>query len=275
MEELRGKNYADMLRLLGRQDLEEAVKAAGPTSPDTRLHIDLTGRDPDAGTGDVAYEKGAAFLQTVESVVGRERLDKFLREYFDHFQFQPMSSDRMVAYMKQTLLTPEEAQKVNVQAWIYEPGIPPNAPVITSAAFDAVEKQVNAWKGGASAASLTTNGWSTHEWLHFLRGLPDTIPAQRLEDLDKSFKLSSSGNSEIQFAWLKIVIANRYEPAFGALEHFLTSQGRRKFVAPLYADLAAKDWGKPIAMRIYAKARPTYHSVAVGTIDKTLNWNHR
>src|SRR4029078_6772940 len=94
MEELRGKNYADMLRLLGRQDLEEAVKAAGPHSPDTRLHIDLTGRDPDAGTGDVAYEKGAAFLQTVESVVGRERLDKFLREYFDHFQFQPLSSDR-------------------------------------------------------------------------------------------------------------------------------------------------------------------------------------
>jgi hypothetical protein len=25
-------------------------------------------------------------------------------------------------------------------------------------------------------------------------------------------------------------------------------------------------------MRIYAKARPTYHSVAVGTIDKTLGW---
>jgi len=272
MEELRGKNYADMLRLLGRQDLEEAVKTAGPTSPDTRLHIDLTDRDPDAGMGDVAYEKGAAFLQTVESVVGRERLDKFLRDYFDHFQFQPMSSDRMLAYMKQTLLTPEEAQKVNVQAWIYEPGIPSNAPAITSTAFDAVQKQVDAWKGGASASSLTTNGWSTQEWLHFLRALPDTIPAQRLEDLDKSFKLSSSGNSEIQFAWLKIVIANRYEPAFGALEHFLTSQGRRKFVAPLYADLAAKDWGKPIAMRIYARARPTYHSVSVGTIDKTLGW---
>jgi aminopeptidase N len=273
MEELRGKNYADMLRLLGRQDLEEAVKSAGGAqSPDTRLHLELTGHEADAGMSDVSYEKGAAFLQTVESVVGRERLDGFLRDYFDHFAFQPMSSERMLAYMKRTLLTPEEALKVNVRAWIYEPGVPSNAPVITSEAFNAVGRQVDAWKSGESATTLATHGWSTQEWLHFLRALPDTIPAARLDDLDKSFNLSSSGNSEIQFAWLKIAIANHYKPAFGALEHFLTSQGRRKFVAPLYADLAKTAWGKPIAMRIYANARPTYHSVAVDTIDKTLNW---
>ena len=273
MEELRGKNYADMLRRLGRQDLDEAVKTAGGLqAADTRLQLDLTGRDPDEGTTDVAYEKGAAFLQTIESVVGRDRLDKFLKGYFDKFAFQPMSSERMLAYMKQNLLSGEEAQKINVQAWIYEPGLPSNAPVIVSDAFTAVESQVDSWKGGAAASSLTTKNWSTHEWLHFLRALPDTIPAARLDDLDKTFKLSSSGNSEILFVWLKTAIANRYEPAFPALEHFLTSQGRRKFVAPLYADLAKTDWGKAMATRIYTKARPTYHSVSVGTIDKSLGW---
>jgi hypothetical protein len=178
----------------------------------------------------------------------------------------------MLAYMKQKLLTPEEAQKINVQAWIYDPGIPSNAPAIHSDAFAAVEKQTESWKGGAQASTLQTSNWSTHEWLHFLRGLPDTIPAARLADLDKTFKLSSSGNSEIEFVWLRKAIANHYEPAFPALEKFLTSQGRRKFVAPLYADLAKTNWGKAMAMRIYAKARPTYHSVAVGTIDKTLSW---
>jgi hypothetical protein len=174
--------------------------------------------------------------------------------------------------MKLKLLTPEEAQKVNVQACIYEPGIPANIPLIRSTAFAAVEKQVQAWKGGATAGSLSTKNWSTHEWLHFLRALPDTIPASRLDDLDKTFKLSSTGNSEIMFAWLRIAIANHYEPAFAALEHFLTSQGRRKFVAPLYADLAKTTWGKALAMSIYAKARPTYHSVSVGAVDKILGW---
>jgi leukotriene-A4 hydrolase len=273
MEELRGKDYADMLRKLGRQDLEEAMKdAGGPQSPDTRLHLDLAGRDPDEGSNDVAYEKGAAFLQTVESVVGRDRLDKFLRDYFDHFAFQPMSSERMLAYMKQKLVTDEEAKKIDIQAWVYGPGVPPNAPKIESSAFAAVDKQVEGWKGGAPASSLGTKKWSTQEWLHFLRALPDTIPTARLADLDRTFQLSSSGNSEILFAWFETAIANRYEPAFPALEHFLTSQGRRKFVAPLYEDLARTDWGKAMAMRIYARARPTYHSVSVVTIDKTLEW---
>ena len=274
MEELRGKDYADMLRRLGRQDMDAAVtEAGGPQAADTRLHIDLTNRDPDAGMSDIAYEKGAGFLQTVESVVGRERLDKFLREYFDHFAFQPMSSERMLAYMKERLLSPEEAQKVNVQAWIFEPGIPANIPQITSTAFTAVEKQVDQWKGGGGASALSTKSWSTQEWLHFLRALPDTIGADRLADLDKTFNLSQSGNSEILFEWLRIAIRNRYEPAFPALERFLTSQGRRKYIAPLYADLAKTDWGKAMATRIYTRARPTYHSVSTGTIDKTLGWS--
>jgi hypothetical protein len=272
MEELRGKPYADMLRQIGRQDMQAAVQEAGAQSADTRLHLDLTGRDPDAGTTDIAYEKGSAFLQTVESVTGRARLDVFLRDYFDHFAFQPMSSERMVAYMKEKLFKDDEAGRINVQAWVFEPGIPQNVVPVKSEAFEAVDSQVAAWKNGGATSALKTSMWSTHEWLHFLRALPDSIPAARLVELDKTFKLSSSGNSEVLFAWLKIAIRNRYEPAFAALEHFLTTQGRRKFVAPLYADLAKTNWGRAMAMDIYRRARPTYHSVAVNTIDQALKW---
>lgn len=274
MEELRGKDYADILRLLGRQDLDAAVKeVGGPQSPDSRLHLDLSGRDPDAGLTDIAYEKGAAFLQTVESVVGRERLDKFLRDYFDHFAFQPMSSDRMVAYMKEKLLSPEEEQRINVQAWVFEPGLPANLPPVRSAKFDAVDQQVTAWKNGGNVSGIRTANWSTQEWLHFLRGLPDTMTVGQMTQLDSAFHLSSSRNSEILFQWLRMSIRNRYEAAFPALEHFLLSQGRRKFIAPLYAELAKTDWGKRMAVDIYRRARPTYHSVATSTIDKTLGWS--
>ncbi len=274
MEELRGKDYADMLRVLGREGMTKAVvNAGGPSSRDTQLHLDLAGRDPDEGTTDIAYEKGAAFLQTVESVVGRDRLDKFLRDYFDHFAFQPMTSAIMLAYMKEKLLTADEAQKINLQEWVYQPGIPANIAPVHSTAFAAVDSQATAWKNGGMASAIQTGKWSTHEWLHFLGALTDTIPAARLAELDNAFHLSASGNSEIEFAWLKIAIRNHYQPAFAALDRFLTSQGRRKFVAPLYADLAKTDWGRPIAMDIYKRARPTYHSVAVVTIDKTLGWS--
>ncbi len=276
MEELRGKRYTDMLRVLGRQDLEKAVvDAGGPASADTKLHLDLKGRDPDEATGNIAYEKGSAFLETVESVVGRPRLDAFLRDYFSHFSFQPMSSERMLSYMREKLLRGDEENRIGVQAWVYQAGIPANIPAVASEALASVDRTVVAWKSGTGAASLQTTSWSTQEWLHFLRALPDSVSGARLAELDRAFRFTQSGNSEILFAWLKISIRNRYEPAFAALEHFLTSQGRRKLVAPLYADLAKTDWGRAMAIRIYRQARPTYHSVAVNTIDKTLNWGEQ
>ena len=273
MEALRGPAYADMLRQLGRQDLMQGIAdAGGPQAPDTRLRIDLAGRDPDEGSTDIPYEKGSAFLQTVESVVGRARLDAFLRDYFDHFAFQPMTSERMLAYMHEKLFREGEAATVNVQAWVYEPGLPSNAPPVRAEAFTAVDAQIATWTTGGPAARLTTSAWTTQEWLHFLRGLPETIPAARLAELDRAFKLSQSGNSEVLFAWLEIVIRNRYQPAFPALDRFLTSQGRRKFLRPLYQALAKTDWGLAMAKDIYRRARPTYHPVSVGTIDQILKW---
>ena len=55
-----------------------------------------------------------------------------------------------------------------------------------------------------------------------------------------------------------------------ALERFLTSQGRRKFLRPLYEDLMKQDWGQADARRIYAKARPTYHTVSTSTLDQIV-----
>ena len=85
--------------------------------------------------------------------------------------------------------------------------------------------------------------------------------------LDAAFHLTGSGNSEILFTWLRLAIPRHYEPAVPALEQFLTSQGRRKFLTPLYKDLLASRWGKEEAKRIYLKARPLYHSVATATLD--------
>jgi leukotriene-A4 hydrolase len=272
MEELRGAEYADMLRELGRQDLHATIEDLGAASPDTRLQLDLAGRNPDDGMNDIAYEKGAAFLLTVESVVGRERLDAFLRDYFDRFAFQPMTSEAFIQHMDRELFTgdAQAAARVRAREWIFEPGLPDNVPPIEALAFRRVDAQVAALTAGTSAEQLQTDQWSTHEWLRFLRSLPDTIAAERLADLDRTFGFTATGNSEILFAWLRVAIRNRYEPAMPALERFLTTQGRRKFVAPLYQDLMNSGWGVDMATRIYRQARPTYHSVTVGTVDQIM-----
>jgi len=274
MEALYGPERAAMLQSLGWRDLQaEIADLGGPTAADTRLHLDLTGRDPDAGMTDIAYEKGAAFLRHVEQAVGRERFDAWLRSYFDRNAFKPMTTEAFVSDIRARLIKGDQAleQRIQLDEWIHQPGIPSVATAPQSGAFAAVEVQAEAFASGTPAAQLKTSGWTTQEWQHFLGALPAEMPAARLADLDRTFRLSEQGNSEILFAWLKMAVNNRYEPALPALERFLTSQGRRKFILPLFTALMAEgDWGRPIAWRIYAQARPGYHPVTSGSVDAVV-----
>jgi leukotriene-A4 hydrolase len=274
MEAVYGRPYFDMLAVLGRQALEDAFKELGPDSPDTRLHLDLAGRDPDEGGSDVAYEKGALFLRLLEQSVGREKFDAFLRSYFDNHGFQSMSSARFVDILKQQLLGGDEAQaqRLQVQAWIYGPGLPANAPQPHSEAFVPVDQAAQAFVAGTPAAQIATTGWTTHHWLHFLQSLPETLDTAKMADLDATFHLSDSGNAEILSAWLLKAVDSRYDPAYPALERFLTTVGRRKYLKPLYTELAKTPAGTEMALRIYEKARPGYHSISQTTIDEILGW---
>ncbi|HEX8666812.1 MAG TPA: M1 family metallopeptidase [Allosphingosinicella sp.] len=274
LEQVYGREAAEREIALGWADLQRTVEeSGGAASPKTQLHLDLTGADPDEGMSDIAYEKGAAFLRTVEQAVGRQRFDAWLRSYFDRFAFQPMTASVFLGDLRQHLLKGDPAleRKLMLEEWVYRPGIPPNVAQPPAQAFTAVDRAVQQFGGGGPASALPFAQWSTAERIRFLNGLPRQLPRARLDELDRAFRLSDVRNSEVLFAWLKLAIANRYDPAVPALERFLASMGRRKFVAPLFEALAAQDgWGRPIAERIYARTRPLYHSVTSGTVDKTL-----
>jgi hypothetical protein len=141
--------------------------------------------------------------------------------------------------------------------------------VAHSAALDLVEERARAFAGGAPASSVRTAaaGWSTQEWQHFLESLPETLTPAQVADLDRALGLSARRNSEVLFAWLRLAVRHGYQPAMPALEQFLTTQGRRKFLRPLYEDLMATDRGAADARRIYDRAKPLYHAVATGTLD--------
>ncbi|MBX7250104.1 MAG: M1 family metallopeptidase [Caulobacteraceae bacterium] len=276
MERLYGVERAKMLEVLGWDEWMEAIEAnGGPTGPDTRLQIDLTGRDPDQVDTDIAYNKGAAFLRTIERIVGRERFDAWLRGYFDRHAFQPITSELFLADIREHLVRGDAAleSRLMLEQWIYGPGIPANAVEPESDRFATVDAMVDKYARGLTTASgIYTAGWSTQEWQRFLGALPKDMPRARLEELERTFRLNEAGNSEIRFLWLRLAIAGRYEPAIPSLEQFLMAQGRRKFVAPLFADLVAQgDWGRPIAQRIYARARSGYHPVTANSVQAILS----
>jgi hypothetical protein len=219
----------------------------------------------------VPYEKGAALLTLLEQKIGRDRFDAYLRSYFDRHAFQPITTAAFVADLRTHLFASDSSieRDLKLEEWLYKPGLPDNAPVARAAALDTVEQQARAFGDGApaSATQAASANWSTQEWQHFLESLPQTLTGAQVADLDRTFGLTARRNAEVLFAWLRIAIRHRYQPAMPALERFLTTQGRRKFLRPLYEDLMATDWGKTEAKRIYTRARPLYHAVATNTLD--------
>jgi leukotriene-A4 hydrolase len=277
MEALYGKDRALMLRALGWGDLQSEL--AGLSPADTMLKLDLTGRDPDDGLTDVAYEKGAAFLFTIERLVGRERFDAWLKGYFERNAFRPMTTELFLEDIRTHLVTTRALEdQLMMDAWIYQPGMPSNWQPPVSNAFVPVDAAAAAFARGGPASAIAWSGWSTQERQRFLAWRPATTasngrwlsPAQ-LADLESTLKLRNEGNAEVLFSWLQIAVKHRYQAAVPTLEHFLTTMGRRKFVLPLFTSLWAEgDWGRPIATRLYARARPGYHPVTTGSVDAVV-----
>jgi leukotriene-A4 hydrolase len=272
MEAVYGKEYDDMLSVLSIQDLQKEVRELGAQSVDTHLKLALEGRDPEDGVTAIAYEKGEFFLRTLEAAVGRERFDYFLKRYFKTFAFQSMDTERFVSYLTENLLSsvPEIAKNLNIESWIYGPGIPSNIVAVGADAFHKVESQLEDWVHGKAASALETKGWTTHHWIHFIRNLPESSSADQMKELDEVFHFNRSKNAEIMSEWLLQVIAKDYKPDFPEIEKFLGSQGRRKYIKVIFRELARTNEGKEFARQTYERVRPLYHNVTREVAERIL-----
>lgn len=272
MEKLYGKPYADMLTFLSKGELLHTIDDFGKDHEDTKLYLNLAGRDPDEGVSDIAYEKGRFFLTTIEKAVGREKWDAFVKKYFTEHAFQSMTTEKFLKYLDKELIKGDETLKsgLRINDWVFGPGLPSNCVEVSSDELKKSTTEADAFVSGKSPAELTTNGWTTHHWLQFLRQLPDSLSQEQMIALDKQFHFTESGNAEIKCDWLQLAIRSKYETAYPALEKFLISVGRRKFLKPLYIAMAESPEGKLMADAIYKKARPGYHAVSYHTIDEIL-----
>jgi len=274
MEKVYGKAYEEMLTELGMGDLKHTIARLTESGDvdDTHLYLDLDGRNPDDGLTDVAYEKGRFFLQTIEKAVGRVQFDAFLKHYFADNAFKPMNTQRFEAYLDEHLLKGDSAlyEKILPKAWIYGPGLPSTAPTPSSKELVRVNDQVELFLNGTSAEQLDTKNWTTHHWLYFLRKFDGKLDLEKAAALDNAFGFTNSGNNEILCDWFKHCIELNYEPAKPAIEKFLTTVGRRKFLSPLYERMATTEEGKAWGREIFAKAKPGYHAVSSNSIEDIL-----
>ncbi len=270
VEAVYGKPWAKMEQVISYQALLEEMKDLEPA--DQSLVLPLDGRDPDDAFTDVPYTKGAMLLYFLEDRFGREHLDTFLKSYFKQFSFKTISTPEFLAYLNTNLLQkyPDVGiDKSNIEQWLYQPGLPKEAVIPSSRRLEKVAQVIKLWRTHPFAPNVIPGkNWSSQEWVYFLTNIPKKIALSDMEKLDRAFDLTHTSNAEIALAWFPLVIQNHYQQGFAALEQHLIKIGRRRLITPLYKLLAKdselRNWG----LEVYQKARPGYHPLAQGTVDK-------
>ena len=259
-EALYGKRQANEEALLSARALEKSIGRMPANSQ--KLAPEPRGVGADDALSDVAYDKGSWFLRTLEQKFGREAFDAYLKGYFDHFAWHSITTEQMLAYMKPNLIEkyPGKMGWDEVQAWVYGPGIPKDAPLPDSPRFDAIDKQRSAFLAGSlPAAQLGAKDWNTQEWMYFLDRLPDAPTLAQVQAIDAAWHLTGTHNAEIGMRWYVHAIAAGDQAVWPAAAEHMTRIGRLYLTMPVYGAFAKTPTGLAYAEKVYAKAKDGYH----------------
>lgn len=293
MEVLYGKETADILAQLEFQEMQEEMKEilAGKHPEDSQLHLNLKGRNPDDGMTTIAYIKGAFFLKTLESKVGREKFDRFLKHYFNVFKFKTVSTATFITEMENNLLMSKKFS-FDYNEWIFSNGLPKNSVIINSSRLKRMESLAKRFSAGENVFEpVVTYQWQkiknskkkkrikkvskikrddfiVQEWQTFIRGLSDDISIQKLKYLDATFNFSTWGNSEVMAEWFVLNIHRENRIIRPAIEKFISKVGRRKYLLPIYKALASNPDDKVWAKKVFDNSKAYYHAVSRNSIAK-------
>lgn len=272
MEEIYGKEIADMLFLIEFQELQETIetlRAAGKLE-DTRLKLDLSCRNPDEGLSDIAYVKGALFLKSLESELGREKMDEFLNWYFEVNAFKTITTKEFEKRFSDW--NGNNKLAINLKEWLHGTGLPENHVKIQSQRFDDMHKLAREVKSsGQFPKELKRADKTTQEWIAFIRFLEKDLDTNVMKIIDDQLEFSTNANSEIKTEWFLLGINMDWQEIQNDIRDFLIHVGRRKFLEPIYTELAKTPKNKQFAEKVFEKAQYFYHAISKNTIKTILN----
>ena len=217
--------------------------------------------------------KDQLLLQYLETAFGREAFDEFLDSYFNEFAFGTIASEQFVDYLDENLLRAHKGKvsREQVEAWLYEPGLPADALIPRSANLDNAAALAAAWSQGEIAVNdLPIEGWSPQATVHFINNLAADLSDEQLSQLDATLGFSDTGNAEVSNAWFIQVAKRQHRAAYDKMERHLNQYGRLKFIYPVYGALAENGTDMQLARELFSRARENYHPIAISGVSKIL-----
>ncbi|KAJ8686739.1 hypothetical protein QAD02_022533 [Eretmocerus hayati] len=278
-----GRMYGDKVRhfsaLMGLQKLKNEIKTLGEKNPFTSLVPNLVGVDPDDAFSSVPYEKGHTFLFYLEELLGGpDVFEPFLRDYLETYKYKSLNTlqwkDYLFEYFPDKL---ELLKKVNWDAWLYKPGEPIEIPKYDTTLANEYITLAARWIADDAVSSFKktdVENWTSNQKEAFLAELVlnnKSLSIHQMKSMDELYHFGSQQNSEIRFQWLRLCLKSRWESKVTEALDFATSQGRLKFVRPLFRDVYAWEEMRQQAIDRYLACKDKMMYVTREMVAKDLH----
>lgn len=288
MSRLRGIEFLKLSAQGGWKHLRDDVISMGLDNPFTMLVWPLNGEDPDDAFSGIPYEKGFNLLYKLETIVGTESFEEFAKAYIQKFKSTPVTSgefrDFFVAYFSSgPVETTSEIAAIDWNKIFFSPGLPESVPDFSNSLSMGAETLAKAWialasspSGAGSVIDQDISGWNTQQKCIFLEALSlyseenEELSEEVLCLLDQKYNFSESKNSEIMMKWQTLCLLSEVEWIIPQVVNFITSQGRMKFVRPLYRRLFVSTIGNETAVKTFVANNKMYHPIARKMIASDL-----
>lgn len=268
LEALEGADSAMLRATSGRNLLIRVMNRLGWASAPTRLKFSQQGVDPETVMSHVAYEKGYAFLVRLEQVVGRRAFDRFTHKYIAEHQFQSITTEEFIRLLKRDL--PAAAQTVDLDTWLYEPGLPPDAPSFPSPLLEVVSSVLFDLQEGRLPTKDQFSGWNTTQIYLFLQFLPRQLSQEACRAIESALSLESTHVDLFLSQFLEIAILSGYQKVLPKAEDLVHRVGRMLIVLPVFRALIQAEWSRSIARPLLEKVRDRHHPITVRAMERLL-----
>jgi len=189
---------------------------------------------------DLAFKqlKGFLLMKSLETNLGTNKLDNFVRKYISKNQTYSLSDfERELNHF----LTQEEVIQYPLKNWLYGKKIPPITYKISSKRHIQIHVFVKSLISNKRFFRLrktkdTFNHFTPFDWLTFISLLPPQTETKKLKQLEKLYHLSMHPNKNIQRAWIRYGIKNNFSDAQTSLQRILARYGDEEYKQSFYCD---------------------------------------
>ena len=274
----KNPKFFDFDAIDGRKSLQDTVDEMKPE--DTTLVLSIGSDDPDDSYSTVAYEKGFTLLLYLERLVGTEKFEAFFKAYIARFASQILTSDDFKNFFMEYFKGNDKVKEIDWNTWFYGQGMPPVLPPLDQSMAKASTDLASLWvaidrEGKAPPSKNDMASWSSPQICCFLDALQietvdQPLQVSTLQKMNSLYHLAESRNSEILFRYCQLAIASEDSTILPVALRFITTQGRMKFVRPLYKSLYRSEIGKDVVVDTFLANKDFYHPIAAKMLATDL-----